>query len=285
MPIENAEGIKERLLSERQYLVIIKLSDEGEIPVPEKTDKITVRQGTAYLFQVQSVCRVLKYEPYELHDNNGVAVGKLAPRTGLDYNYLYDGTGMDILRNEDDEWLIYHISLAVQQPEIRVYPQIPPAKLLGGWDWLVSNQPYPQAGSDYGYIAGRDIENYFNPPAALETCGWKKRQGEKSYNRYGFFNESYEKDILPIFNILGRGYQVHPIMDDLTKRKVLAGPPYGPPRTLISLGPVRDLFSLDIPEEWDKAECRLNIKGAQLAEDLVKSPGMKVPATTAAAKQ
>lgn len=271
MAIENAKGIKERFLSERQYLVVILLEIEGQIPVPgkEKTN-VTLRRGKAYVFQVQSISKILKREPYLLRDSDGNLVSALGPEEGLGFEFLFGRDKYDILRNEDHEWLIYHMSIAVQQPEIRIYPQIPPAELLGGWDYLVSNQPYPQEGSDYGYVAGKDIEDYFNPPAALETLGWKKKEGEKSYNKYGFYNESTVKDILPIFNVLGRGYIVHPVMDEASKRKIVAGPPYGPPRTLVSLGPVRSLFSLDTPTEWDEANCYLNIEQAMLAQDLAK---------------
>ena len=272
MGIENAEGIKERFLSERQYLVIVLLGTEGNIPVPGKgkTD-VTLREGKAYVFQVQSICRVPKQEPYLLRDNDGNIEAALAPRGGLDYECLFGSDKFDILRNENSEWLIYHMSISVQQPEIRIYPQIPPAKLLGGWDYLVSDQPRPVAGSEYGYVAGKDIEDYYNPPAALETLGWKKKEGEKSYSRYGFFNESRVKTILPVFNILGRGYIVHPVMDEASKHKIVAGPPYGPPRTLISLGPVRELFSLDTPTEWDAANCYIKITQAMLAQDLAKA--------------
>ena len=269
MAIENAVGIKERFLSERQNLVIVLLESEGPIPVPgkEKT-KVTLRRGKAYVFQIGSICKVLKYEPYQLRDSDGAIVDALAPRAGLDFQCLFGSDKYDILRNENNEWLIYQMSISVQQPEIRIYPQIPPAELLGGWDYLVSNQPYPQSGSDYGYVAGKDIEDYFNPPAALETLGWKKKEGEKSYNRYGFFNESRVKTIRPVLNILGRGYIVHPVMDEASKRKIVAGPPYGPPRTLMSLGPVRSLFSLDTPNEWDESNCYLEVTQAMLAKDL-----------------
>ena len=270
MAIENAVGIKERFLSERQNLVIVLLENEGEIPIPKKESKVTLRRGKAYVFQVQSICKVLKHEPYLLRDNDGNVETALEPRTGLGYQCLFGSDKYDILRNEDHEWLIYHLSISVQQPEIRIYPQIPPAELFGGWDYLVADQPSPAAGSDYGYVAGKDIEDYFNPPASLETLGWKKKEGEKSYNRYGFFNESRTKRILPAFNVLGRGYMVHPVMDEDDKHKIVAGPPYGPPRTLISVGPVRSLFSLDTPNEWDEANCYINITQAMLAQDLAK---------------
>ncbi len=269
MAIENAVGIKERFLTERQYLVIILLENEGNISVPGKKEtRVTLRRGKAYVFQIGSICKVLKYEPYQLRDSDGKIVDALEPRTGLGFQPLYGSDKYDILRNENSEWLIYHVSISVQQPEIRIYPQIPPAELLGGWDYLVSNEPSPEAGSDYGYVAGKDIEDYFNPPAALETLGWKKKEGEKSYNRYGFFNESRVKTILPAFNILGRGYIVHPVMDESSKRKIVAGPPYGPPRTLISLGSVRSLFSLDTPSEWDDSNAYIEITQAMLAQDL-----------------
>ena len=269
MGIENAVGIKERFLSERQNLVIVLLESEGSVPVPDKKEtKVTLRSGKAYVFQIGSICKVLKYEPYQLRDSDGDISAALAPRTGVDFQPLFDSDKYDILRNEHHEWLIYHMSISVQQPEIRIYPQIPPAELLGGWEYLVSNQPNPAAGSDYGYVAGKDIEDYFNPPASLETLGWKKKEGEKSYNRYGFFNESRVKTIRPVLNILGRGYIVHPVMDEASKRKIVAGPPYGPPRTLVSLGPVRSLFSLDTPNEWDESNAYIEITQAMLAKDL-----------------
>lgn len=272
MGIENAVGIKERLLSERQFLVLILLQNEGEIPVPGKAKThVTLRRGKAYVFQVQSICRVLKHEPYRLRDSDGNLVSALEPGGGLDFQYLYGADKYDLLRNENTDWLIYHMSIAVQQPEIRIYPQIPPAELLGGWEYLVANEPNPQAGSNYGYVAGKDMEDYFNPPAALETIGWMKKEGERSYNKYGFYNESKEKDIVPVFNVLGRGYMVHPVMDEASKRKIVAGPPYGPPRTLVSLGPVRSLFSLDTPAEWDEAKCYINIEQAMLAENMAKT--------------
>ena len=271
MGIENAEGIKGRFLSERQFLVVVLLESQGTVPVPgKKLTEVTLRQGKAYVFQVGSICRCLKYEPYLLRDGEGDIRDALATGAGLDFQYLFDEDGHDILRNEDNEWLIYHMALSVQQPEIRIYPQIPPAELMGGWDYLVSNEPNPQNGSDYGYVAGKDMDDYFNPPTALETLGWKKREGERSYNKYGFYNESSVNKIQPVLNVLGRGYIVHPVMDEASKRKIVAGPPYGPPRTLLSLGPTRTMFALDTPTEWDEANCYLEIKGASLAETLAR---------------
>ncbi len=203
-----------------------------------------------------------------MHDESGTLISALTSNSGIDYQHLYDDSGDDILRIKDNPWIIYHFAIAVRQAEIRIYPQIPPAALLGGWEYLVSNEPYPQSGSNYGYVAGKEIEDYFDPPASLESVAWLS--GTTSYNRYGFYNESSEKDIVPLLNISGRGYLVHPVMDDETKRKVIAGPPQGPPRTLVSVGPIRNLYSIPTPTEWDDANCSLTIKKAMTGKELVE---------------
>ncbi len=266
------EGIKSRLLRERDYLVIEKFEDTIDAQVPDTSEYITIRRGKAYVFQVQGVERHLKYEPYLLRNSDGSLKGGIAAQTGLEFDRLWDENGEDILRVKDDAWLLYHFSIAVQQPEIRIYPQIPPDVDMGGWEYLVSHQPMPSAGSNYGYVSGREIHNYYDPPATLETIGWrgKERESNRSYNRYGFFNESLDKAIDPIINIFGRGYLVHPVLDDSTKRKIVAGPPAGPARTLVSLGPIGSPFSLPVPTDWDISHCYVEIEGATLPQEFAE---------------
>lgn len=266
------EGIKGRLLKERDYLVIEKFEDTIDITSPATGNIVTIRRGKAYVFQVQGVARNLKYEPYKLYTNLGVAVPAFAPTAGLAYTRLFDSAGQDILRVEDDAWTLYHFSIAVKQPEIRIYPQIPPDIDMAGWEYLVSNQPQPAAGSNFGYVAGREIVDYYNPPMSLESIGWrgKERVSSLSYNRYGFYNESTTKTISPTLNIYGRGYLTHPVMDEETKRKIVAGPPVGPPRTLVQLGPIRAPYAMPVPTDWDVAGNWINITGATLPQQLVE---------------
>lgn len=271
-----AEGIKERLLRERDYLVIETLESSHNIEVAETGRAITVRDGKAYVFQVQGVCRALKYEPYLIRTQDGALNGAITAGAGLAYQRLWDANGEDILRIKDDAWTIYHFSIAVQQPEIRIYPQIPPAELMGGWEYLVSNQPQPTAGSDYGYVAGREIEDYYDPPATLETLGWRGKElaSNRSYNTYGFWNEAATKDIDPILNIFGRGYLVHPVMDEEAKRKIVAGPPAGPARTLVYIGPIRSPYSMPVPTDWNNANCWIPIQRATLPQQLLEEGGV-----------
>lgn len=272
MPTDVGQYISQRLIGEREFLVVEVWEGETKQEAPDG-DKLVFRKGTAYVFQVQNISKYLKYEPYLIHDANGASIGPLtadATLKGIDYTRLYDADGDDILRIVDDPWILYHYSLSVRQPEIRIYPQIPPSALGGGWEYLVTSEPYPQAGSDYGYVAGKEMDDYFDPPASLESLAWKS--GVNSYNRYGFYNESEEKDIYPILNVMGRGYAVHPIMDDETKKKIVAGPPAGPPRTLVSIGPIRNLYAIPTPSEWDEADCSITIKKGMLGQQLVGLP-------------
>ena len=269
MPTDVGQFISERLIGEREFIVVEVWEGESKQEAPDG-DQLVFRKGTAYVFQVQAIARYLKYEPYTLHDSAGAAVGPLtasATLKGIDFTRLYDSEGEDILRIENNPWILYHYAVSVRQPEIRIYPQIPPAALGGGWEYLVTSEPYPQAGSDYGYVAGREMSDYYDPPASLESLAWKS--GENSYNRYGFYNESSEKDINPLLNITGRGYLVHPIMDDKTKKAIVAGPPVGPPRTLVSIGPIRNLYSIPTPSEWDDADCSIVIKKGMTSKELV----------------
>jgi len=271
-----AEGIRERLLRERDYLVIEKFEDTIDVDVPETGKRITLRKGKAFVFQIQGVARNLKYEPYQLYTQGGVAIPALPPGTGLPYQRLYNSNGEDILRVEDDAWVIYHFSIAVQQPEIRIYPQIPPDIDMGGWEYLTAGQPQPNAGSNFGYVAGREIADYYNPPASLETIGWrgKDRVSSKSYARFGFWNESALKIISPIFNIYGRAYLVHPVMEEEAMRKIVAGPPVGPARTLVFEGPIRAPYSLPVPTDWEIAKNYIPITGATLPQQLLEEGGL-----------
>lgn len=264
MPQDVADGIKERLLGERQFLVVETLQSNKTKQVGEDS-YITLRAGEAFVFQVQAF-NFLKREPYLLRDSTGTLVMPIGTQSGKGYQPLYDSDGKDILRNKDNPWLLYHFSIAVQQPEIRIYPAVPKEETMGAWEYLISSDPDPTAGPDFGYVAGKNIEDYFNPPADLEVVGWQS--GTSSNINYGFYNESTQKQLKPILNVLGRAYNVHPVTDEVAKKKVVAGPPEGPPRTLVSMGPVRTQFNLTVPEEWRKAGCNIPIDKATLPREL-----------------
>lgn len=252
MAYKRTNGVEDRLLYGRDNLVVT---------APNKQNQTS----TCWVFQViPGGWDELIYRPLDLRDQDG-NIQSIEPETGVEFQKLYDDQGEDVLRirdRGDNEWYLYHFSIAVQQPDLRVYPRIPDTQSGGGWEYLTADEPDPTEGDPYGYVPGRQM-NYDDPPRALETVAFQN--GHESNIEYGFYNESPENDMVPRLHVRGRSYIVKPYTSEENKRKVISG---REPRTMVKFGTIRDSFEPNTPNEWDVAE--IEIEQASLRSQLAQ---------------
>lgn len=252
MPKEVAKKISERVLGPEQMLVLVAYGSEKTVD-----DISRLRVGKAAFFKVRQAFNAFKFGSFKLYDSDGNAVGPVSPNTGKDYQRLYrDTSGNDIFEN-DEHWMLYHYSLAVQQPTIRIYPSIPRSELMGALTYAVSGEPDPTTPDNYGYVVGREMD-FDDPPADLENVGWRTGDtGTKSDIEYGFYNEDNTKKVDPILNVKGRAYTVEPITEKGRQKSLLLGKE---PRTIVSIGPIHKAVGVDWPDKWDSVGAVMEIE-------------------------
>ena len=250
----------EHLAHAGNFLVLSFTKSKSELPDVGGGTPVRVKTREHWFFKVEAANR-LTYRPY----NAGQAVAAynetqgndpdpyLEPRSGTGPVPLVDQSGEEILRNDDDEWFVYHLNVAPLQGDVRVYPQIPDSQPGGVFQYLGSNRPAAPAGDPVGYTSGDDHPSYYDPQMGISTTlAWDT--GINTDIRYQFFNEHKTRDIVPLLNISGAGYVLTPITDrDVQKNILDAADTDDSDVTHIDWGPIRESYSYEVPDEWDSA--------------------------------
>lgn len=264
--------IKERLLSTGDNLILLfatgKAGDvAGQVPPA----------GKAYFFKVLADTDLNKiYKDIMTAESETY----LATETGIDWGYLGDtgiGSGDDILRIKNDPWRLYHFGYAPLQLSLRVYKRLDIGDPINGWEYSLSDEPDPTAGDDYGYVAGRECLDYWDPPIATETVSFRSREEGKMW-MWGFYNESDERQINPILALRGASYKVIPIIKTDIQNRLITGEI---PRRLITVDGLKD-YSEDtiIPKEWKAVGNSREVTFEEITGVFTKgNPVVRVPMT------
>lgn len=237
--------------------VTLDVNDELVVVVPQSFGSKSINNHNTRLmeydlifFEVDDEVS-LEYEPYNLHDSSGSAVGNISSDAGQDYQRLYDSNGEDILRIRTDQnpWYIYHYSISVEQSGVYVYPQVPEEANQPGFTWA-TNTPNPTNGDPFGKISSDEM-TYHKPPVDLETVAF--RSGDQSHNRYGFYN-STSSALTPNINVKGKTYLTSPINDSGRQNDILAKlrENHNSVRA-VTYGPVTETFPVNYPDDWQQS--------------------------------
>lgn len=241
--------MSERILRPGDNLVVTVLSGGYHIE-PTKGTKYELEWVEAFFLKIAHVGNLKRI--WDMGVN-------IAPAGSSNHAFLGDtghGTGNDVLRVRNDPWLIYHFSIAPLQDKLRIYPMVFNEE-VSGWEYLISGQPDPVAGDNYGYIDGREINCYLDPTIHLEGVAWHSDQ-ETTPWYYGFYNDDVVQ-IRPVLNIRGAAYSVHPIMDKKIQEKLLRGI-HGYERLLIPIGSTTKRNTIHMPAEWRNCGASMLVK-------------------------
>jgi hypothetical protein len=250
----------EHMAGAGDFLVLTFTKSKSELPEVGGGSPIRVKTREHWFFKVES-SRRLTYRPY----NAGQAIAAyneqqgnnpdpyLDPLSGTGPVPLIDRTGSEILRNDDDNWFVYHVNIAPLQGDVRVYPQIPDSQPGGVFQYLGSNRPAGINGDPIGYVSGDDHPSYYDPQIDVaSTLAWDT--GPNTDIRYQFYNEHKTRRTVPLLNISGAGYVLTPIVDETVQRNLLDRASTGDDSvTHVDWGPIRESFSYEVPDEWDSA--------------------------------
>ena len=231
----------------------------------------SVPAGRCFFFKILGATRLNRIYKEIL---TGVAATYLATQTGLDYGYLGEtglGSGDDVLRIEDDPWWLYHFGYAPAQDSLRVYKKLEIGPNITGWEYRIRDEPDPTAGDDYGFIPGREVVNYYDPPVTTETIAFRSKEKGRMW-QFGFYNDSDELRINPVLNIKGRAYKVIPVIREDTKEKMLIGLI---PRRLITVDGIKDYTEETIiPNEWKAVGNEREVTFADLTGIFARGRGL-----------
>jgi len=229
-------------------------------------DTIRTKTSEFWFFQVADRAS-LRYQPFELRDEQGSTVGSIGTTSGVQYQRFFDSNGDDILRNEDNSWRVYHFSVGVEESNIRIYPRVPDNQNGGAWGWLGGSDPDPTAGDLYGYIPSDEIDAD-DPPIELESVAW--RNDTRSVHQYGFYNADTANAQTPTLTVQGHAYELRPVYDEDDMLHLLADleRPSGKQQNAIrridfSRAALRT-FSYDVPDAWRDTENNLQVSKANL---------------------
>jgi hypothetical protein len=262
--------IKENILEPGQFLAIHIGGSESSKTV--SGDSIRTKDSEFWFFQIADVASIIQ-KPIRLYNEAGDPQGPLAADSGINYNQLFDNQGDDALRNDEDDWTVYHFSVGVHQQGIRIYPRVPESQNGGGFTYLSGNEPDPTAPSPYGYVPA-DQTHVYNPGVELESLAW--RSGQRSSHQYGFFNDN-EVAIDPVLSVVGAAYNLRPVEGRRQMLNLLAdvGRPKSQQENRIhtinfSRSALRS-FSYKLPEEWKDSQNTLTVQEANIPEDIERA--------------
>lgn len=263
-----ADTISDATLESEQFLVIhigdsfSSKSDNG--------DRYRTKDSELWFFQVSQAVD-LNRDDIKLLDTNGNTVGPISADSGIDYQRLHDDNGDEILRNDENQFRAYHVSVGVRQPEVRVYPRIPENENGGGWSYLSGSEPDPTEGDNFGFVPGYETD-YNDPSTDLETIVW--REGVQTEHQWGFYNTDPQKDVDPILSIRGAGYELRPVTEEDAMLNLLADIQREPGERDNAVKMVEysksslDSFTFEVPEDWKNSENTLSVSEANLAEEI-----------------
>jgi len=270
MPAEEPEEMSSRIGTTGDYLVIS--IQKVESPLDDDRVQGTVRTNEVehWVFQIDASKQFIQ-RPF----NAGASVQAfkaaagiipevpyLDPDEGTTEVPLIDQNANDILRNDDDDWFIYHGTVAPLQEKLRVYPQIPESQPDGVFRYLSSRRPAPTEGDIVGYEDGNDVEDFYDPKTGIsEFIAWNE-DGNTSLS-FGFYNSDQQRRITPKLSISGAGYSVSPVVGEDNIKAVIEAAIEGHPNVVhYQWGAIRDSFSFEVPGEWTDAGNVITTQGA-----------------------
>lgn len=234
-------------------------------------DSIRTKDSEFWFFQVADRANI-KQSPVKFYDDSGTARGPLSPNSGLGYGRLYDSSGSDLLRNDEDSWRVYHFSLGVMQDGVRVYPRVPENQNGGGFSYLTGSEPDPTEPSSVGYVES-EVTDYEEPATELEGLAW--RNGTRSAHQYGVYNTN-EYSVDPLLSITGAAYELRPVVEAENLFSLLADisrPQSERDNKLrlvdFSKSALRT-FSYSVPDSWKDAQNTLSVSEVNLPREIEK---------------
>jgi hypothetical protein len=258
MPDNEVEEMTSQIARSGHFLVLSFTKTKDRLDTDETDSVVRTKSVEHWFFKVKSA-RELKIRPY----NAGASVAAFKSRTqGTQDPYLdpeegttavplVDQNGNDILRNDNDDWLVYHISTSPLQENIRVYPQTPDSQPGGVLEYLGNNRPAGIEGDPVGYVDGNDNPSFYDPEAGVaESLVWN--EGNNTSLAYQIYNSDTERRITPKLNIFGAGYVLAPITEDAVKREILDKAINNHPAvTQVQWGAIRESYSYSVPDQWE----------------------------------
>jgi len=270
MPAEEPEEMTSKIGTTGDYLVIS--IQKVERPLDEEDLGSTVRTNEVehWIFQIDASKEFVQrpfnagasVQAYKSQAGITPEVPYLDPDEGAVPVPLIDENANDVLRNDEDDWFVYHGTVAPLQENLRVYPQIPESQPEGVFQYLSSNRPAPTAGDIVGYEDGNDVENFYDPKTGInEFLAWN--EDANTSLSFGFYNNDQERRMLPKLSIVGAGYSLSPVVGEQKKEKVLDAA-INEHNSVVHFqwGAIRDSFTFDIPDEWTDAGNVISRQGA-----------------------
>lgn len=251
--VEYIKHISQVLLSLGDNLVV--LFAEGN---DAKINDCGVPLGRAFFFKVAAETELRRR--YQLF-------AQLEPQTGVNYNYLGDvghGAGNDILRINDDDFWVYHFGYSPKQDDLRVYKRLATEVGITGFEYTTPDLPNPVVGTPYGYIKGREVRDYYDPPLCTETLMFRNDSRGQLWH-FGLWNESIDLEtgqIDPLLLIRGKAYRLIPIIKKDMMTRILHGEI---PRHMITFDGIKNIREETyIPLSWKKAGNEMYVTWAQI---------------------
>jgi len=266
MTHEDTETITESTADVGEYIALHIGGNESSKTA--SGDTIRTKDSEYWFFEVADTTELTR-EPTLLYDNSGSPRGPVGANSGQAYTRLYDQNGEDILRNDDDDWQVYHFALGIKQEKVRVYPRVPENQTGGGFEYLSGTEPDPEAPSPLGYYRSENL-GFEDPSSDLEFFAW--REGVLSEHQFGFYNDN-NVAVDPLVKLRGRAYSLRPITDEGSILNLMAdvGRPYDQQDNevnVVNWSPVTlRTFSYEVPEEWKDAQNNISIERGNTAEE------------------
>jgi len=274
MPDNTNNTIKEQKLEEEEFLVLHFSPSSSSRTV--SGDTIRSKDSVFYFFQVVDTAELV-YKPIVPRDESGLELDAIGPDSGTDYDQLRDENGDDILRNTDDDFRVYHYSVGVRQPDIRVYPRIPDSNEGGAFSWLSGSEPDPAEGDSVGYVNSEETD-FDEPSTQLEHFSYK--QDALTSIQYGFYNESGSIARKPVVSVVGYGYELRPVYQEEDMLQILAQLGKDPSErelavTQVDFTPTSlRTFTYNTPSDWNSAENNLEVSEANLPTTIERELGI-----------
>lgn len=257
--VDNDSGrFRDNLARSGNFLVLTFTKSKTQLSDIDTRTTVRIKSREHWFFKVEAA-KELKYRPYNAgqsvaafkQETEGVQDPYLEPEEGIAATPLVDQNGNEILRNDDDDWFVYHLGVSPLQGEVRVYPQIPDSQPGGVFQYLGSNRPSAVNADPVGYISGDDHPSWYDPETGFSTTlAWNT--GVNTDIRYQFYNEHKTRRAIPRLNIFGAGYVLSPIVDEDVQRNLLNGVSTNNPAVAhVEYGPIRETYSYEVPDEWD----------------------------------
>lgn len=250
----HTEPMSERTQDAGQGLIVGFPQENNVVEMPNNE---TVSVYDAYFFRVAKAHRF--YWHYE-------QLGSFSAGESYDYGFLGDSgqsddasnPGNDILRIENDDFVVHHIGIGLETHDLRVYDKLGPSRPYREVDHDNQGQPDPTSDGTFGYYTGRQTRgDRYDPPAFTERLAFRNDNNGEII-RFGFRAENSQTTSETNLHIVGKTYQLLPVLDEETQDKMLAdvvGDVDEPdiPTIMVTEGDAISTFRIgsSLPQQWD----------------------------------